>query len=108
MRLGHAMALVASRCSIPATSRGSRRGQPKYCRQSSPSADTAAVNAQQKRVNALQEVYQCVGGRVIPGIKAATALLGRSTPFMRQRSMSLDQAEIAKVRGVLTGLGLLA
>lgn len=70
--------------------------------------DFKAVNEQQKRINALQEVYQVVGGRVIPGIKAAVSLLGRSTPWMRQRSMSLNQAEIEKVRGVLEGLGLLS
>lgn len=61
----------------------------------------------QTRINALCEVFQTVGGRVIPGIKAATYLLGRSHRWMRQRSMTLSEEEIAKVKAILVGLGLL-
>ena len=61
----------------------------------------------QTRINALCEVFQVVGGRVIPGIKAATYLLGRSHRWMRQRSLTLSEEEIAKVKAVLVGLGLL-
>ncbi len=61
----------------------------------------------QARINALCEVFQVVGGKVIPGIKAATYLLGRSHPWMRQRAMTLSNEEIARVREVLIGLGLL-
>ena len=61
----------------------------------------------QTRINALCDVFQVVGGRVIPGIKAATYLLGRSHKWMRQRSMTLPEEEIAKVKVVLVGLGLL-
>ncbi len=61
----------------------------------------------QTRINALCEVFQVVGGRVIPGIKAATYLLGRSHRWMRQRAMTLKDEEVAKVRSVLVGLGLL-
>jgi 4-hydroxy-tetrahydrodipicolinate synthase len=69
--------------------------------------DIKAVNEAQKRINALCELFQVVGGRVIPGIKAAAYLLGRSNKWMRQNSMTLSKADIDKVRGVLAGLGLL-
>jgi 4-hydroxy-tetrahydrodipicolinate synthase len=69
--------------------------------------DTKAVNGAQKKINALCEIFQTVGGRVIPGIKAAAYLLGRSHTWMRQNSMTLSKADIDKVRGVLAGLKLL-
>ncbi len=67
---------------------------------------TAALECQ-KRINALCEVFQVVGGRVIPGIKAAAYLLGRSHRWMRQRAMTLSDEEIVRVRSVLVRLGLL-
>ncbi|MCX7788535.1 MAG: dihydrodipicolinate synthase family protein [Spirochaetes bacterium] len=61
----------------------------------------------QRRINALCEIFQVVGGKVIPGIKAATYLLRRSHRWMRQQAMTLNEEEIAKVRSVLVRLGLL-
>jgi len=44
---------------------------------------------------------------VIPAIKAGTALLGRSSKWMKLSSLSLDDEEIRKIEKILTNLGLL-
>ena len=69
--------------------------------------NTAAVNAAQKKINALCEVFGVVGGQVIPGIKAAAHLLGRSHRWMRQASMTVSDEDLEKIRKVLAGLELL-
>ncbi|MFQ3620420.1 MAG: dihydrodipicolinate synthase family protein [Spirochaetales bacterium] len=69
--------------------------------------DSKKANECQKKINALCEVFQVVGGKVIPGIKTATYLLGRSNRWMHQRAMTLTEEEITRVRKVLEGLGLL-
>lgn len=69
--------------------------------------DTKKVNENQKKINDLCQVFEVIGGRVIPGIKIAAYLLGRSNKYMRQISMTPNEADIAKVKVVLANLGLL-
>ncbi|GAI71811.1 unnamed protein product, partial [marine sediment metagenome] len=49
---------------------------------------------------------QVTGGKVIPAIKAAVTLLGRSTKWMKMLSLTLDDEDIEKVKRVITKLGL--
>ena len=65
------------------------------------------VNEMQKKINKLYEIIQVTGGKVIPAIKGGTALLGRSSRWMKIISMSLDDKEIRKVEKILINLGLL-
>ena len=69
--------------------------------------DTKKVYEYQKKINALCEVFEVIGKRVIPGIKIAAYLLGRSNKYMRQLSMTPNEADIEKVRGILEKLGLI-
>ena len=64
------------------------------------------LNTIQKKINALFEVID-VTGTVIPAIKSATALLGRSTHWMRLAGQTLDADNIAKLTTVLEKLHLL-
>jgi 4-hydroxy-tetrahydrodipicolinate synthase len=66
------------------------------------------VNEMQKKINKLYEIIQVTGGKVIPAIKGGTALLGRSSRWMKIISMSLDDKEIRKVEKILINLGLLS
>lgn len=65
------------------------------------------VNEIQIKINELYEIIQVSGGKVIPAIKTAVALLGRSTKWMKLSSLSLDDEEIRKVEKILINLGLL-
>ena len=62
------------------------------------------VNEMQKKINKLYEIIQVTGGKVIPAIKVGTALLGRSTKWMKLPSLSLDDEEIRKVEKILINL----
>jgi 4-hydroxy-tetrahydrodipicolinate synthase len=66
------------------------------------------VNEMQKKINKLYEIIQVTGGKVIPAIKGGTALLGRSSRWMKIISMSLDDKEIRKVEKILINLSLLS
>jgi len=64
------------------------------------------VIVNQKAINDLYEVIR-VTGKGIPAIKAATGFLGRGLPHMKMASLSLNEEELAKVKGGLTALGLM-
>jgi len=61
----------------------------------------------QRTVNKLAEVIFATGGKVNPAIKAAVALLGRGTRWMRTASMSLGDEDVSRVRRVLEEMKLL-
>lgn len=65
------------------------------------------VNEMQKKINKLYEIIQVTGGKVIPAIKAGTALLGRSSKWMKVISMSLNNNEVRKIEKILIDLTLL-
>ena len=65
------------------------------------------VNEMQKKINKLYEIIQITEGKVIPAIKAGTALLGRSSKWMKLISMSLNDDEVEKIEKILIDLHLL-
>ena len=64
------------------------------------------VNEMQKKITELYEIIQITGMKAIPAIKVGTALLGRSSKWMKLISMSLDDEEIRKVEKILKNLSL--
>ena len=65
------------------------------------------VNEMQKKINKLYEIIQVIRGKVIPAIKVGTALLGRSSKWMKIISMSLNNNEVRKIEKILIDLNLL-
>ena len=65
------------------------------------------VNEMQKEIDNLYELIQVTGGKVIPAIKAAASLLGRSNKWMKISSQTLNEQEVEKVKRVLTNLNLI-
>ncbi|MDN5210845.1 dihydrodipicolinate synthase family protein [Fulvivirgaceae bacterium BMA12] len=61
--------------------------------------------AHQKELNKLYRIIT-VTGKGIPAIKAATAILGRSTFPMKDPWLNLTKAEIGKVESILTEIGI--
>lgn len=68
--------------------------------------DFKKVYEMQKRINALYEIIQVTGIKVIPSIKAATSLLGRSHKWMKITSQTLSNAEINGIEKILRSLYL--
>jgi len=66
------------------------------------------VNEMQRKINKLYEIIQATGGKVIPAIKVGTALLGRSSEWMKTISMSLNNNEVRKIEKILINLSLLS
>jgi 4-hydroxy-tetrahydrodipicolinate synthase len=65
------------------------------------------VNEMQRKINKLYEIIQVTGGKTIPAIKAGTALLGRSSKWMKTISMSLNNNEVRKIEKILIDFNLL-
>ncbi len=61
----------------------------------------------QRKINALYEIIQVTGIKVIPSIKAAASLLGRSDKWMKMSSQTLNAQEIEQVKEVLKSLSLI-
>jgi len=74
--------------------------------QAAKARNNSRVNEIQKEINNLYELIQVTGGKVIPAIKAAVTLLGRSTKWMKMLSLTLGDEDIEKVKRVITKLGL--
>ena len=74
--------------------------------QAAKARNNSRVNEIQKEINNLYELIQITGGRVIPAIKAAVTLLGRSTKWMKMLSLTLGDEDIEKVKRVIIKLGL--
>ena len=65
-----------------------------------------AVLQAQAQINTVYEIIN-ITGKVIPPIKAAAMLLGRSTALMKTPGLTLNADEIAKVKDVLKKVELL-
>ena len=65
------------------------------------------VNEMQKKINKLYKIIQITGGKGIPAIKAGTALMGRSSKWMKIISMSLNDDEVEKIEKILIELNLI-
>jgi 4-hydroxy-tetrahydrodipicolinate synthase len=65
------------------------------------------VNEMQRKINKLYEIIQVTGGKTIPAIKVGTALLGRSSKWMKTISMSLNNNEVRKIEKILIDFNLL-
>ncbi len=65
------------------------------------------VNEMQKKINEIYQIIQVTGGKAIPAIKAGTALLGRSSKWMKIISMSLNDDEAEKIEKILIKLNLI-
>jgi dihydrodipicolinate synthase/N-acetylneuraminate lyase len=74
--------------------------------QAAKARNNSRVNEIQKEINNLYELIQVTGGKVIPAIKAAVTLLGRSTKWMKMFSLTLGDEDIEKVKRVIIKLGL--
>lgn len=71
------------------------------------SGDFKKVIDSQRQINALYEIIQITGMKVIPAIKAATSLLGRSHKWMKIFSQTLDVQEVEKIKTILSNLNLI-
>ena len=65
------------------------------------------VNEMQKKINKLYEVVQVTGNKGISAIKTGTALLGRSSKWMKTISMSLNDDEAEKIKKIFIELNLI-
>jgi len=74
--------------------------------QAAKARNNSRVNEIQKEINNLYELIQVTGGKVIPAIKAAVTLLGRSTKWIKMLSLTLSDEDIEKVKRVIIKLGL--
>ena len=74
--------------------------------QAAKARNNSRVNEIQKEINNLYELIQITGGKVIPAIKAAVTLLGRSTKWMKMLSLTLGDEDIEKVKRVIIKFGL--
>jgi 4-hydroxy-tetrahydrodipicolinate synthase len=66
--------------------------------------DWETVRYMQQRINRLYGVIRSCDGRTIPAIKAAVSILGRCEPWMRARSMTPSEEDLAAVTQVLDNL----
>ena len=64
------------------------------------------VNKMQKEIDDLYELTQVTGGKVIPAIKTAVALLGRSTKWMKISSQTLSEQEVEEVKRIIKTFGI--
>lgn len=75
--------------------------------QAAHSNDFEKVYQMQRKINALYEIIQVTGIKVIPSIKAAVSLLGRSNKWMKMASQTLNTHEVNRVKEVLESLSLI-
>ena len=60
--------------------------------------NNSRINEIQKEIDNLYELIQITGGKVIPAIKAAVSLLGRSNKWMKISSQTINEQEVEKVK----------
>jgi len=75
--------------------------------QAAKARNNSRVNEIQKEINNLYELIQVTGGKVIPAIKAAVTLLGRSNKWMKISSQTLSEQEVEEVEKKIKNLGIL-
>jgi hypothetical protein len=61
----------------------------------------------QEKINSIYEIIQVTDIKVIPSIKGALSLIGRSDKWMKMVSKTLSNKEIDKVKEILKNMGLL-
>ncbi len=69
--------------------------------------DYALVIEKQRTVDGLFEIIEVAGGKVIPSIKEAVSLTGRTTPYMKNNYMELSDKEKELVKKKLVSLGVI-
>jgi 4-hydroxy-tetrahydrodipicolinate synthase len=69
--------------------------------------DVKKVFQMQRKINELYEIIQVTGIKVIPSIKAAASLLGRSHKWMKMASQALNTQEVNRLKEVLKKLSLI-
>jgi 4-hydroxy-tetrahydrodipicolinate synthase len=74
--------------------------------QAAKARNNSRVNEIQKEINNLYELIQVTGGKVIPAIKAAVTLLGRSNKWMKISSQTLCEQEVEEVKRIIKILGI--
>jgi dihydrodipicolinate synthase/N-acetylneuraminate lyase len=74
--------------------------------QAAQKGDFLRVREIQGKINKLYEVIRTVGDRVVPAIKGATSLLGRSEKWVKAPIFSLEEEELSRIRKILKELGL--
>jgi len=75
--------------------------------QAAKARNNSRVNEIQKEIDNLYELIQITGGKVIPAIKTAVSLLGRSNKWMKISSQTLNEQEVEKVKRIIEILGIL-
>ncbi len=68
--------------------------------------DWRRVHTLQAEINKLYRIIETVNGRVLPAIKAGTALMGRSSRWLKIRGDELKPVEIRKIEKVINNLNL--
>ncbi len=66
--------------------------------------DWNEVNRKQREINKLYEIIEVTGGKVLPAIKAGTAIMGRSTRWLKMGGEELNKEEIRKIENILKQL----
>jgi 4-hydroxy-tetrahydrodipicolinate synthase len=74
--------------------------------QAAQKGDFLRVRKIQAKINKLYEVIRTVGDRMVPAIKGATSLLGRSEKWVKAPMLSLEEEELSRVMKILRDLGL--
>ncbi|MGQ9646914.1 MAG: dihydrodipicolinate synthase family protein [Thermodesulfobacteriota bacterium] len=74
--------------------------------QAAQKGDFSTVRKIQAKINKLYGVIQTVGDRVVPAIKGATSLLGRSEKWVRAPMLSLEEGDLSRIRKILEELSL--
>jgi 4-hydroxy-tetrahydrodipicolinate synthase len=69
--------------------------------------DLEGIRDGQRAIHRLFRLFQVVGGRGIPAIKAAMELLGRGSRHMRLSALTLNEEDVGRIREVLAEVGLL-
>ena len=69
--------------------------------------DYASVIEKQREIDGLFEIIEVAGGKVIPSIKEAVSLTGRTKPYMKNSYMELSAEEKELVKKKLISLGVI-
>ena len=74
--------------------------------QAAQKGDFSRVRKIQAKINKLYEVIRTVGDRVVPAVKGAASLLGRSEKWVKAPMLPLEEEELSRVLKILRDLGL--
>ena len=74
--------------------------------QAAQQGDFPRVRKIQAKINKLYEVIRTVGDRVVPAVKGAVSLLGRSEKWVKAPMLPLEEEELSRVLKILRDLGL--